>query len=1353
MSSFPRNAAVPVPRSLDRLNRATRPVCESLESRRLLAGELDTSFSSDGIQTVDFLFTDSANAAVVQPDGKTIIVGSADGGSADFAIARLNVDGTPDTTFSLDGRTTVSLGASEFATAVALLNDGRIIVAGYTSLGGAGGNTNNFAVIRLLADGTIDNSFNNGTGRAIIDFGYNDRPTAVAIQSDGKIVVGGFDDGGSADFAVARLTAGGVLDTTFNDVASPTTAFGDGKYSVNFGATDKAYGMAIRNDGKIVLAGATTSGSSAGNPNNFAVLMLNANGTPDLNFNGTGRRTYDFGSDDQATGVVVRPDGSIVAGGFTDSGSADFAAIALRSDGTLDPAFNPAGAVPGTISTSLGSVDKATGISLRADGKIVLTGSTTAGTGTTPNLGVLQLTRNGTIDTSFNNVGYNRIDLGGAENILAGAIAPDGRIIAAGNLAGNAIVARLVDPYAAGSGDGLFNKLGVKLTDFNIVGASDYATAVAVQKDGKIVVVGALDNISADAAIVRYNIDGTVDTTFSGDGVVQISLGGLEYATSVVIQPDGKIVVAGYTTATGAGANDFMVARLMPNGDPDLTFNNASSGVMTIDFGFDDHATALALQGDKIIVAGFSDGGLSDFAAVRLNSNGTIDTTFNDVASPTQSSGDGKISFSFGTGTIERATSVVVRPTGQIVLGGTTNFGPSPNNFGVAQLTPAGKLDSSFSGDGLFDFSFGGSEALGAMALLPTGEILVAGNNTSDMLVARVTTGGALDSSFNGGLALPVDFGLIDVATGIALQSDGKFIVSGFSSVSGTAMAAARFHSNGSPDNTFNDGSNKLTLKLGSVTQSRGMALDGDGRIILAGTTTFATQDIAVARFLPGQHRAIPQTATAPGAIEAENFDNGGEGIAYHDATNVNSGTAYRGSGVDINSFGQTIFVTDVRQREWLEYNFFAAETGFYNLHINLSSIGGGGEMRFELDGMPIPGNFGIPATGDSADFVDFIAIKSLGMFNGLHTLRVVFDDAPGSEFYDLNIDRFEWAEAGSISGKVINDVNGNGTQDAGELPMAGWNVYIDQNNNGDFDAGEPSSVTNAAGEYAFTAIEPGTYNIRESMQPGYRVANAPGGLITVTMNTASPIGNVNFFNTQRALIRGQVFSDFNANGTFDAGENKVANWTIYLDLNNNNVADGGEPAMLTNANGEYAFNQPAGTYFVKQVLQLTWRKTRPSGVPGYEVVAQSGEEILPRDFGNTHQALASGLVFHDLNGNGVKDGAETGLANVRVYNDSNNNAKYDVGELFLMTNGSGEYRSALPAGTYRGRIEWIHNHTQTSPPGGFYLQTLTQGQIVGNANFGLRPISPAPAITGASAAIATASSHRLGFFDDEVVS
>src|SRR3984957_2742303 len=265
-------------------------------------GEQDMSFGEGGASVVDFGGNDMANDMVRQPDGKLVIVGSTSTGGGDFAIARLNADGTLDKSFSGDGKQTVDFGGNDAATGVALTADGKIVVAGE---GGPGGD---MAVTRLNSDGSIDTSFSPSTsGKELVDFGGADSAKGVAIQSDGKIVLEGSTDAvGEGDLAVARLDANGGLDTSFS---------GDGKLTLGYGASkDDGTAVAIQQNGRIVVMG-------DGDPNkDFVVTRLNAAGSVDSSFGAGGTATVDYGATEFDGDAVLQPDGNIVLVGSTNVG-------------------------------------------------------------------------------------------------------------------------------------------------------------------------------------------------------------------------------------------------------------------------------------------------------------------------------------------------------------------------------------------------------------------------------------------------------------------------------------------------------------------------------------------------------------------------------------------------------------------------------------------------------------------------------------------------------------------------------------------------------------------------------------------------------------------------------------------------------------------------------------------------------------------------------------------------------------------------------------------------------------------------------------------------------------------------
>lgn len=323
---------------------------------------------------------------------------------------------------------------------------------------------------------------------------------------------------------------------------------------------------------------------------------------------------------------------------------------------------------------------------------------------------------------------------------------------------------------------------------------------------------------------------GDLDTSFSGDGKRAIDFGGTDAANAVLVQPDGRIVLAG----GGAGANEssFCVARLRPSGALDTTFG--SGGKRTIDFGgVNDAAFGAALQADgKILLAGSSD---LQVAVARLNPSGSLDTTF---------SGDGKRLFSWGG--LGRAMAVLGLGNGKILVGGFS--GPEGGNIQVARLNASGTLDTGFSTGGKAPVDFGGTEFGLAMARQANGRILVAGSSSIvGGVVARLRANGALDPDFGGDGRVPLPGG--GVARAVLVQPDRRIVVAG--NLGGSAMmSVTRLNSNGTPDMTFG-AAGTTSIDFGSLADlGNDVVLQPDGKIVVAGYTQ-ADEEVAVARLNP----------------------------------------------------------------------------------------------------------------------------------------------------------------------------------------------------------------------------------------------------------------------------------------------------------------------------------------------------------------------------------------------------------------------------------------------------------------------------------------------------------------------
>jgi uncharacterized delta-60 repeat protein len=373
----------------------------------------------------------------------------------------------------------------------------------------------------------------------------------------------------------------------------------------------------------------------------------------------------------------------------------------------------------------------------------------------------------------------------------------------------------------AGDLDITFDGDGKVTTDFGI--DHDQARGVAIQSDGKIMVAGySYNGSNYDFALTRYNANGSLDTTFDGDGKVTTAVGSShDEANSVAIQSDGKIVVAG--SSVNGGWKDFALARYNTNGSPDTTFDG--DGKVTTSVGsFDDYAYSVAIQSDgKIVIAGVSSG---DFALVRYNSNGSLDTTFDF---------DGKVTTAVGS-SYDYANSVTIQSDGKIVVAG-SSYNGSSHDFALARYNSNGSLDTIFDGDGKITTAVGSSDdEAHSVAIQSDGKIVVAGysynGSNMDFAVARYNSNGSLDTTFDGDgkvttdLASPDDF-----AYSVAIQSDGKIVAAGFSN---SHFALSRYNSNGSLDTTF-DFDGKVTTDFGGSDVAYSVAIQSDGKIVVAG--------------------------------------------------------------------------------------------------------------------------------------------------------------------------------------------------------------------------------------------------------------------------------------------------------------------------------------------------------------------------------------------------------------------------------------------------------------------------------------------------------------------------------------
>lgn len=389
------------------------------------------------------------------------------------------------------------------------------------------------------------------------------------------------------------------------------------------GARDNAYGVIVQPDGKILAAGVSYRDRESG----FALVRYLSNGSPDATFGLNGRVTTRFGNgDDKAYALALQGDGKIVVTGSSYNGkTTDFAVARYKSNGNPDPGFGTAGLVRIDIA---GGDDRANGVVVAPSGTIFIAG--TAQVGKTNDFAVVSLTNQGTLSTTFGKRGQVITEFGAADDYAYGiCLQPDGRLIVAGHsMLGDSTVFTVARYKANGQLDETWGT-GQGRVYTSIGPYNDNAYAVTLQTDGKILVAGSSSNgKDQDFAVVRYLANGSLDFDFGTDGKVRTSMGpGIDNIYSVTVQPNGKIVAAG--SYFNGFDFDIAVARYEASGILDSSFGG--EGRMTLEMGYRyDAAYSVAIQNDgRLIVAGVTNDSVNyGFALVRFKATGRIDPTF-----------------------------------------------------------------------------------------------------------------------------------------------------------------------------------------------------------------------------------------------------------------------------------------------------------------------------------------------------------------------------------------------------------------------------------------------------------------------------------------------------------------------------------------------------------------------------------------------------------------------------------------------------------------------------------------------------------------------------------------------------
>jgi len=554
-------------------------------------GTIDNSFGTDGKKVSDF----NVWNGVVTENGEIYLVGA----NGNVVLEKLKDDGSPDSTFNGTGKVVIDPdGGGGAGYDVLLLPDHKILICGIA--------WGKIFVIRLKSDGSIDSTFgNNGIAKTIISnysSGWD-----IDLQTDGKILVAGYaGDGASYGSVVVRYTSNGVLDTTFNQTGYVLTYFG---------RDNKGAGVLVQPDGNIIVAGTSDK--------NFVITRYNTNGILDTSFGLGGYFSFSFRGWEEAYEVALDSKNRIVTLG---------PGIVSRNkyDGKQDISFDK----NGRLNERYCNIDNGTGaLALQNDNSILIGGSYDSSYFTN-SFRLFRITRyleNGSIDESFGNDGSASTGFYYNDVVNSIALQPDGKIIAAGQTTTSSTNIRafaLARYNTDGSLDNSFDSDGKVITN---VGGYNGANSVKIQPDGKIIAAGTTDN---NFAIIRYNINGSLDLSFDSDGIAITDFGsdGYESATAIAIQKDGKILAAGKTRISNTNNYAFALSRYYTDGSPDISFGDSGKVLSAVES--NGGVQSMVIQKDgKIIVAGVGlamNDSFPDIISIRYNNNGSIDSTYGD---------------------------------------------------------------------------------------------------------------------------------------------------------------------------------------------------------------------------------------------------------------------------------------------------------------------------------------------------------------------------------------------------------------------------------------------------------------------------------------------------------------------------------------------------------------------------------------------------------------------------------------------------------------------------------------------------------------------------------------------------
>jgi uncharacterized delta-60 repeat protein len=761
-------------------------------------GTLDARFGTAGIVRLYDLFWNYSQignsdgsrqnarlSIALQSDGKIVVAGNNANLKKQAAclVLRFNIDGTADTTFGDRGRAYGDFSNNGNYNEidvrdVRMQSDGKILVVETSE------DFKSLTVARFNSNGTVDASF--GTlGQARADLSdisniVNAEPWAVAVQSDGKVVVAGGAyyfatrefPYATTGFCMARFKPDGTLDSGFGT---------NGKVTSNIVAGQQACArdVKIQIDGKIVVAGSTfISGDNS--IKHVALARYNINGTLDTTFNGSGMVNYDGGGSSEVSRMVIQPNGAIAVAGSRRlyTGKDDFLVARFLPNGHLDATFD----ATGSASTDFfGKRDNANTICLQSDGRIVAAGLTSA-PATDRDFALARYLPNGALDTSFGEDGKVTTPLPAAAAIRVIKTLADGKFLTLGSIGGSFFLARY---NADGNLDPAFGFKGMLTPEFDEFSGGTFRpslgllanagiAAAEVQSDGKLVVAGGCGTQDIYLILQRYNADGSLDVSFNSKGTVveTIKSGGFTYSeegvSDLALDSRGRLIPL-YKIRDGDDIF-WIVSRFRSDGSLDTTYGSKHDGFTEVDI----NRIAFAPNGN-LYGAGRTGTSPSDFALVRFGADGRLDSTFGKA---------GIIATDFGGS--DTAYQLLFQPDDKVILGGGNVHvlnGNAINQPLFARYLASGALDVSFGKGGKLVPDFGGASVNLTIALQADGKMVGAGtiqssNLPMELLLTRFNVNGSVDDAFNAGGRFMASFGQLRFLPALALQDGGDILTS-----------------------------------------------------------------------------------------------------------------------------------------------------------------------------------------------------------------------------------------------------------------------------------------------------------------------------------------------------------------------------------------------------------------------------------------------------------------------------------------------------------------------------------------------------------------------------------------------